>query len=115
MLVAIPKRTQIRSVCLKYPGPAISFSMCRSAFIGGHILDLVINREGDGLVSVASVSCMLSDHFVINTKVSLEWPFSPATSVSFRSYRLIDINAFLLDLKDTQLLLDPPKGLDCIV
>ena len=58
---------------------------------------------------------LLSDHFLINIKASLERPFSPATSVSYRSYRLIDINAFLLDLKDIQLLLDPPKGLDELV
>ena len=58
---------------------------------------------------------MLSDQFFINSDVSLERPFSPATSVSYRSYRLIEINAFLIDLKDTQLLLDPPKGFDRLV
>ena len=72
----------------------------------GLILDIVINREGYDLVSGVSVSSMLSDHFLINTDVSLERQFSPATSVSYRSYRLIDINAFLLDL---------PKSLDQLV
>ena len=69
----------------------------------GHILDLVITREGDDLVSDVSVSSMLSDHFVINNEVSLERPFSPATSVSYRSFRPTDKNVFLFDLKDTQL------------
>ena len=62
-----------------------------------------------------SVSFKLSDHFPINTEMSLQWPFSPATSVSYRSFTLIDINAFLLDLKETQLLLDPPNDLDQLV
>ena len=34
----------------------------------GHILDLVITREGDDLVIGVSVSSMLSDHFLINIK-----------------------------------------------
>ena len=58
---------------------------------------------------------MASHHFLGDTEVSLEWPFSPATSVSYRSYRPIDTDAFLFDLKDTQLLLDHPKGLDQLV
>ena len=68
----------------------------------GHIQD-----ESDDLVMGVSVSSM-SDHFLVNTEVSLEWTFFSATSVSYRNYRLVDINVFLLDLKNTQLLLDPP-------
>ena len=61
------------------------------------------------------MSSMLSDHFLIDSEFSLERPFSLSTSVSHRSYRLININAFPLDLEDIQLLLDLPKGLDQLV
>ena len=36
----------------------------------GHILDIVIIREGDDLVLGVSVSFTLSDHFLVNSEVS---------------------------------------------
>ena len=89
MFTGIPKRRQITSVYLKYSGQPTSFGMCTHR--QGHILDLVITGEGDELVNDVSMSSMLSDHFAINSEVSLERPFS---------------------LIYTQLVLDLPKGLD---
>ena len=83
MFILIPKTTQIPGVCLKY---------------SGQTLDHVITPEDYDLVRGVSVSSMLSHHFLVNIEISLERPFFPATSVSYRKYRLIDINTVLLDI-----------------
>ena len=71
------------------------------------MLDFVITDEG-----CVSVSSMLSDHFLVHADVSLEWTF--LWPHLFHT-EMININVFLLELKDTQLLLDPPKDLNQLV
>ena len=76
-----------------------------------YIPHLVITHEWEVFVRGMSVSSMLSGQFLVNDEVSLEWTFFPAASVSHRSYRLIGIHAFLLEIKDTQLLSGPLRDL----
>ena len=81
----------------------------------GSLRNHVINCEGDYLIRSTSVSAMLSDHFLVNNEVSLGRPFFTARFVSYRNYWLIDINTFLLDLKDSQLVKDSLKNLNQLV
>ena len=85
--------------------------MQRRAHNQRHIPHLVITREGDHFLRDVSVSSLLSDYFFINIKVFLRAPIL----ADYRSYMPIVINGFLLDLKETQLLLNPTKGLDQLV
>ena len=74
----------------------------------GHILDLVISRDDDNLIKSASVSSMLSDHFLININVSLQKQSVSAKVISYRKYRSIDKDMFLADLRVSSHVLNPP-------
>ena len=83
--------------------------------VAGHIIDLVISREGDDFVKSVSVSSQFSDHFIINVSVSLEKPPVTTKTITYRKVRSIDMSGFAADIQTSALILDPPSGLDELV
>ncbi len=64
----------------------------------GHILDLIITRGNEGLMTNFSVRPGLSDHFAICGRLMLEKPPLAQKIVNTRRLRNIDTNAFSLDI-----------------
>ena len=55
---------------------------------------------------------MLSDHFLINTDVSLQKQSVSAKVISYRRYKLFDKGDFLADQRVSSLVLDPPDDVE---
>jgi hypothetical protein len=81
----------------------------------GHTLDLVLTRASDDLISEVSLSGLFSDHFAISCSLNLQRPLHPTKTVSYRSFKSINIEDFVNDLKCLPLLCDPALSLESLV
>ena len=77
----------------------------------GHIIDLVITRSDDDLVNAISVSSLFSDHHIVNISTTLTKPQVPSRSISYRKFRDINIACFIDDLRNSELITNPPDDL----
>ena len=78
----------------------------------GHILDLIITREGNDFVKHVSVSSIISDHFLVNIDISLQKPVLPPKITTYRKYRSIDQAALIADLNVSLLESNPHDDLE---
>jgi hypothetical protein len=81
----------------------------------GHTLDLVLTRASDDLISEVSLAGLFSDHFAISCSLNLKRPLHPTKTVSYRSFKSINIEDFVNDLKCLPLLCDPALSLESLV
>jgi exonuclease III len=81
----------------------------------GHILDWVISRSDDSIVSNVEVSIPISDHHCINATLNLKRPPLPKKTVSFRQYKKIDKQDFQSDLEKADLITTPADTLDELI
>jgi hypothetical protein len=79
------------------------------------LIDLLLTRERDGIVTNVTVSQRLSDHDAVQCNLSVPNPHRPFKTVTFRSIKTIDIYAFSADLLDLPLLRHPASTLDELV
>jgi len=79
------------------------------------LIDLLLTRERDGIVTNVTVSQRLSDHDAVQCNLSVPNPHRPFKTVTFRSIKTIDIDAFSADLLDLPLLRHPASTLDELV
>jgi len=71
----------------------------------GHILDLIITRTNDELVtSIEIQDPMLSDHSAVHCKLCPKKPPLEQMKISYRNLRSINMNSFKDDLKQSDLL-----------
>ena len=58
-----------------------------------HILDLLITRDDDQLVTSVSIhDAAFSDHFVVNCALSMEKPLFTKKQIIYRSFQNFDID-----------------------
>jgi hypothetical protein len=81
----------------------------------GHILDWVVTRKDDSIVSDTDVSIPLSDHHCINTTLNLRRPPLPKKTISFRQYKKIDKEQFQSDLEASDLITKPADSLEELI
>ena len=90
--------------------------VCSPTHRAGHILDLLITRDGDQLVTSVSIhDAAFSDHFVVNCALSMEKPLLTKKQIIYRSFENFDIDLFISDTRGPSLISDPPNELDDIV
>ena len=83
--------------------------ICSPTHRAGHILDLLMARDDDQLVTSVSIhDAAFSDHFVVNCALSMEKPLF----VIYRSFKDFDIDLFVSDIRGSFLISDPPNELD---
>ena len=86
--------------------------VCSPTHHAGHILDLLITRDDDQLVTSVSIhDAAFSDHFVVNCALSLEKP--PFTRKQI--ILVLRILILIFDIRSSSLLSDPPNELDDLV
>ena len=67
--------------------------------VHGHILDLLIFREGGDIIHNCGVrKCLESDHYVVEFEISKERPAKQSIVSTTRKYRTIDMDSFKTDL-----------------
>ena len=82
----------------------------------GHILDLVITRDGEEVISDLSVCPFyLSDHSVITFKLDMGKPLPIKKKIRIRKVKDIDVEEFIKDLEHSILIQNPPSALDDLV
>ena len=68
--------------------------------VSGHILDLVITRKFDELISTASVvDYLFSDHIPVCCELVIKKPSLIRKEISYRKTKGIDIQSFTRDLR----------------
>ena len=83
--------------------------------ISGHIIDLVIKREGKHILGNLQVSSMSSDHFVVQADLRMYRPRPQEKTVSYRKYDAINMDDFPDELLKSQLITDPSDTPDTLV
>ena len=82
----------------------------------GHLLDLVITRNSEQLVSNVSVHYpMISDHHSIQFTMSLKRPLALKKTIQFRKYKAIDIEALKHDIRKAGISTSLESSLDNLV
>ena len=90
--------------------------VCSPTHRAGHILDLLITRDDDQLVTSVSIhDAAFSDHFVVNCALSMEKPLFTKKQIIYRSFKNFDIHLFISDTRGSSLISDPPNELDDLV
>ena len=90
--------------------------ICVETHIKGHILDLLISRQCENLISSVKVSPYLpSDHYVITCGLAIPRPSAPRQIRIFRQLKAIDISSFCEDIKSSPLILHPADDLNNLV
>ena len=83
---------------------------------GDHILDLVLSRQLESLVKSTHVDESLgrniSDHSAIKCMLNIRPPRWPTKTITFRSFKSIDLDAFLMDIDSLPLVQSPADSLD---
>ena len=74
--------------------------VCSPTHHAGHILDLLITRDDDQLVTSVSIhDAAFSDHFVVNCALSMEKPSFTRKQIIYRSFKNFDIDLFISDVR----------------
>ena len=81
----------------------------------GHILDWIITRSDDTLVTNVEVSTPIADHSSVNVLLNLKKPPLPKKTISYRQYKKIDKEEFKLDLEQSDLIVHPADSLDELI
>ncbi len=81
----------------------------------GHTIDLVISRQGDGLLKLSYVSSQLSDHCMVHAILNVSKPSFPSKRVTYRKYGSIDIAKFKEDISNTDMVHNPASSVDELV
>ena len=90
--------------------------VCSPTHRAGHILNLLITRDDDQLVTSVSIhDAAFSDHFVVNCALSMEKPLFTKKQIIYRSFKNFDIDLFISDTRSSSLISDPPNELDDLV
>jgi hypothetical protein len=81
--------------------------------IKGHTLDLVISRQSDEpfLTNIRVCDTHFSDHFAITLDVALSKPAKPTKVIKYRKLKTIDIDKFVKDIKNSELITNPSESL----
>ena len=90
--------------------------VCSPTHGAGHILNLLITRDDDQLVTSVSIyDAAFSDHFVVNCALSMEKPLFTKKQIIYRSFKNFDIDLFISDPRGSSIISDPPNELDDLV
>ena len=79
---------------------------------GGHILDLVITRNSQTVISSTSVETLLTDHHIIRCHLVTGKPTRPSRQIKYRKYASIDNTKLMSDLENSDLFNNPNNGFD---
>ena len=79
---------------------------------GGHILDWIMLRSSDDLISHVKVSSLISDHLVVHATCNLPKSSLPPKSISYRQIHKINLESFEEDIKSSTLVTDPPNNIN---
>ena len=80
--------------------------------VGDHILDLVITRNSQNVLSSTSVETLLTDHHVIRCDLVTGKPTRPRRQIKYRKYASIDNTKLMSDLENSDLFNNPNYGVD---
>ena len=90
--------------------------VCSPTHRAGHILNLLITRDDDQLVTSISIhDAANSDHFFVNCALSMEKPLLTKKQIIYRSFKNFDIDLFISDTRGSSLISDLPNELDDLV
>ena len=88
----------------------------RPTHIHGHILDLLIMRGGDDIVTDLNIDYSLpSDHFAVLCRLKLSKPSASKITVTSRKLRSINVEEFKQDVRSSSLFTEPCNDLKDIV
>jgi hypothetical protein len=92
-------------------------SASESTHIKGQILDLVVSKNVENLVSETLVyPSMPPDHFAVFRSFCVAKPTTDTkNTISCRRFRDIDIEAFCSDIRESPLVQSPCEGLDGLI
>ena len=80
--------------------------------VGDHILDLVITRNSQNVLSSTSVETLLTDHHVIRCDFVTGKPTRPMRQIKYRKYASIDNTKLVSALENSDLFNNPNYGVD---
>ena len=81
--------------------------------VSGHMLDLIITRESDNIVSSVRIyHGFPPDHFATLCSQSMTKPKSVKQKLTFRKLRQINVNQFQRDIKSSSLITRPASDLE---
>jgi len=80
--------------------------------LSGHMLDLVISRSEENIVSSVRVANYISDHAALLCNLKLVKPEQRKVEVVYRKTKSIDHEAFAADIAASPLLQSPPSGIE---
>ena len=83
--------------------------------LSGHIIDLVVIREGQTILGNLQVWSMLSDHFVVQAYLRMSRPRPQKKTVSYRKYDALNMDDFSDELLKSLLVTDHSETLDTLV
>ncbi len=78
----------------------------------GHTLDLVITRASDNLVNSCDVGEFISDHNALHVILNCCREHPARRSITYRSWKSIDIAALMQDIRSSLLSQPPPTNFD---
>ena len=94
----------------------LSQHVCSPTHRAGQILDLLITRDDDQLVTAVSIhDATFFDHFVVNCALSMEKPLFTKKQIINRSFKNFDSDLFISDTRGSSLISHPPNQLDDLV
>jgi hypothetical protein len=85
-----------------------------STHMSGHMLDLVLSKPHDQLITSTKVSTLISDHHAIHVSLNLNRPPLPKKLSLCRNFKKLDLDAFKEDLSKLKVVSDPPDDLDTL-
>jgi hypothetical protein len=83
--------------------------------VSQHMLDLVISRPDDKLISSTTVSSLITDHHAVHCKLNTHKPCLPEKTITCRSYKKVDREELSKDLNDMSIIQSPAKNLDELI
>ena len=96
--------------------PNLNQHVAHPTHIHGHILDLVLTRSIDSIISNLLVHPpTLSDHSPITLTLPCHQPLTEKKAITYRKLKDIDIDTFIKDLSISQLCTNTPDDLDKLV
>jgi len=81
----------------------------------GHLLDYIISRGTDELITNSSVSDLISDHHVLHASLTCGRAHPPVKEVTFRHYSNIDFASFIQDIEQSELASTTSNDIDRLV
>lgn len=83
--------------------------------VSGHILDLVLTRSSEGVISDVHTDTLLSDHMVVHFTIDTFKQPTPREKRAVRRFNAIDRKAFVAGIEASGLLGDSSENMDYLI